>query len=57
MSKSALIGPAVEIKVLSRDVISIPAKDWEHFTAWLYKPAESIPALAQLARIAPTWER
>jgi uncharacterized protein (DUF1778 family) len=48
---------AAEVEVLNRTVITIPAKDWEAFEAWVNGPAEAIPAIAELARRTPTWER
>jgi uncharacterized protein (DUF1778 family) len=48
---------AAEIDVLERSVVTIPAKDWEAFEAWVNRPAETIPALKRLARRTPTWER
>ena len=30
---------------------------WEAFEAWIARPAETIPALADLARRTPSWER
>ena len=48
---------AAEIEVLNRTIITIPAKDWEAFEAWVNRPAEAIPALAELARRTPSWER
>ncbi len=47
---------AAEIDVLNRSIVTIPAKDWEVFEAWVARPAETIPALAELARRTPTWE-
>jgi uncharacterized protein (DUF1778 family) len=46
---------AAEIEVLNRTIITIPAKDWEAFEAWINRPAEAIPALAELARRTPSW--
>jgi uncharacterized protein (DUF1778 family) len=43
---------AAETDVLERRTVTIPAKDWEAFEAWLARPAETIPALRQLARRA-----
>ena len=43
--------------VLNRTIITIPAKDWEAFEAWINRPAVVIPALAELARRSPSWER
>jgi len=48
---------AAEIEVLNRTIVSIPAKDWEAFEAWINRPAETIPGLADLARRTPSWER
>lgn len=48
---------AAEIDVLERSVVTIPAKDWEAFEAWVARPAEAIPALKRLARRVPTWKR
>jgi uncharacterized protein (DUF1778 family) len=48
---------AAEIDVLDRRIVTIPAKDWEAFEAWLERPAETIPALRRLARRTPTWAR
>jgi uncharacterized protein (DUF1778 family) len=48
---------AAEIEVLNRSVVTIPAKDWEAFEVWINRDAETIPALAKLARRVPSWER
>ena len=48
---------AAEIEVLHRTIVTIPARDWETFEAWINRPAETIPALVELARRSPTWER
>jgi uncharacterized protein (DUF1778 family) len=48
---------AAEMEVLNRTVVTIPAKDWEAFEAWLNRPAEAIPGLAELARRTPSWEK
>jgi len=47
---------AAEVDVLERTVVTIPAKDWEAFEAWVARPAKAIPALRKLARKAPTWQ-
>jgi uncharacterized protein (DUF1778 family) len=47
---------AAEMEVLNRSIVTIPAKDWEAFEAWLHRPAEVVPALAELARRRPSWE-
>lgn len=45
-----------EAEILNRSVVTIPAKDWEAFEAWVGRPAEPVPALAELVRRRPTWE-
>ncbi len=47
---------SAEIDVLGRVVVTIPAKDWDAFEAWVTRPAETIPALVELAHRTPTWE-
>ncbi len=47
---------SAETEVLSRTVVSIPAKDWEAFEAWIRRPARKVPALVELARRRPSWE-
>jgi len=48
---------SAETEVLNRAIITIPAKDWEAFEAWVNRPAEATPALVELARRTPSWER
>lgn len=48
---------SAEAEVLNRTIVTIPAKDWEAFETWINRPAEAIPALAELARRTPSWER
>ena len=48
---------SAEAEVLNRTIVTIPAKDWEKFEAWINRPAETIPALAELARRTPSWEK
>lgn len=48
---------AAETDVLNRTIITIPAKDWERFEAWLKRPARDIPKLRELGRMTPAWER
>jgi uncharacterized protein (DUF1778 family) len=47
---------AAEMEVLNRSVVTIPAEDWDAFEAWVGRPAETIPALTELARSKPSWE-
>ena len=48
---------AAEMEVLERNIVTIPAKDWEAFEAWVARPAKAIPALRKLARKPPTWQK
>jgi uncharacterized protein (DUF1778 family) len=48
---------AAETEVLNRGIVAIPAKDWVAFEAWINRPAEVIPALAELARRTPSRNR
>ena len=48
---------AAETEMLGRSLVTIPAKDWEAFEAWINRPVEENPALAELARRKPSWER
>jgi uncharacterized protein (DUF1778 family) len=48
---------AAETEVLNRTVVTIPAKDWEAFEAWINRPPRTIPALVKLAKVTPRWER
>jgi uncharacterized protein (DUF1778 family) len=48
---------SAETTVLTRTVVTIPARDWEAFEAWIARPAETLPALVELARRTPSWER
>ncbi len=47
---------AAELEMLDRSIVTIPAKDWEAFEAWINHPAEAIPALTELARRTPSWD-
>lgn len=48
---------AAELELLQRNIVVIPAKDWERFEAWVNRPPEAIPGLRKLARKVPTWQR
>lgn len=48
---------AAEIDVLSRSIVTIPAKDWETFEAWIERPAIKVAAIERLATRTPSWER
>lgn len=47
---------AAEAEMLDRSIVTIPAKDWEAFEAWIDRPAEIVPALAELAQRTPSWK-
>lgn len=47
---------ATELENLDRRVVTIPAKDWEKFEAWVGAPAKDIPALRELAASHAVWQ-
>lgn len=48
---------AAEADVLNCSLITIPAKDCAAFEVWFAHPAKAIPALQNLVRSKPTWDR
>jgi uncharacterized protein (DUF1778 family) len=48
---------AAEADLLNRSIVTIPAKHWDAFEAWIDRPAKVVPALKKLARTPPSWER
>jgi uncharacterized protein (DUF1778 family) len=48
---------AAEIALLDRRIITIPAEDWAHLTAFLAHPPRDIPALRKLLSSKPVWEK
>ena len=48
---------AAEMEVLNRSIVTIPAKEWEAFEAWINSPTRAKEKLAKLARRKPSWER
>jgi uncharacterized protein (DUF1778 family) len=46
---------AAEVEMLNRNIVTIPAKDWEAFEAWIARPAEAVQALSELARRTSSW--
>jgi uncharacterized protein (DUF1778 family) len=48
---------AAEVEMLHRSIVTIPAKYWEAFEAWIDRPAEALPALVELARRRPSREQ
>jgi len=47
---------SAETEVLNRTIVTIPAKHWDAFEAWIRRPAKAVPALVELARRTPSWE-
>lgn len=47
---------AAELELLVNPRVIIPAADWERFEAWARRPAQSVPALRELAAIRPAWQ-
>lgn len=47
---------AAEMEVLARSIVTIQAKDWEKFEAWVNAPAKDIAALRELAAHRPAWQ-
>ena len=48
---------AAETAVLDRQIVTIPAKDWQRFEAWANKPAREVAGLKELAGRPPTWRK
>jgi uncharacterized protein (DUF1778 family) len=48
---------AAETALFHRNVVSIPAQDWEAFEAWIGGPPVDNSGLAAIAKRAPSWER
>ena len=46
---------AAEIDLLERRIVTIPAKDWAKFEAWVSAPPKDVPALRKLAKSRPAW--
>lgn len=46
---------AAELEILDYRVVTIPAKDWEKFEAWVGIAAKEVPALRKLAGSRPVW--
>jgi uncharacterized protein (DUF1778 family) len=47
---------AAELAIMERRVVTIPAKDWEKFEAWLNAPPKDVPELRKLLGSRPVWE-
>jgi uncharacterized protein (DUF1778 family) len=48
---------AAEVDVLDRRIVTIAAADWDAFESWVLLPAQALPALQNLARKKPTWQK
>ena len=48
---------AAEMDMLERNVVTIPAEDWEAFEAWADRPPQKIAEIEELARTDPKWRR
>lgn len=48
---------AVELEILERRNVTIPAQDWEAFERWAKRPPEEIAALKKLARTPLPWDK
>ena len=48
---------SAEIDILNQTLITIPARDWEVFEAWLSKPASSNHGLEAMAKRKPVWDK
>ena len=48
---------AAETALFHRNLVTIPAKDWEAFEAWLGGPPADNPGLAAITNRKPSWER
>ena len=48
---------AAETDLLSRRIVTIPAKDWARFEGWASAPAREVPALRQLSKTRPVWQK
>lgn len=47
---------AAKTELSFQSSITIPDGNWRKFEAWVNKPAQAIPALAELARTRPAWQ-
>lgn len=47
---------AAEMDLVSHPVVTIPARDWEAFEAWVQAPGKDVPALRALAARRPIWQ-
>ena len=48
---------AAEMEILDFRAVTIPAKDWEKFEAWISEPPREVSALRKLASTIPIWQR
>ena len=48
---------SAEIELMGRELVEIAADQWDEFESWLHTPAKQIPALKNLAKSTPVWEK
>jgi uncharacterized protein (DUF1778 family) len=48
---------AAETSLFHRNIVSIPAKNWEAFEMWVGGPSVDNPGLAAIAKRVPSWEK
>jgi uncharacterized protein (DUF1778 family) len=46
---------AAEIELMRRNVVTIPAAEWEKFEAWSRQPPRRVKGLKALAGLMPGW--
>lgn len=46
---------AAEVSLLGRNIVTIPAQQWDAFEAWVLRPAAKNAKLQKLAHKKPTW--
>lgn len=47
---------AAEAEVPQRSIVTISAASWDAFEAWVDRPAEPHPALAEMMGLKPVWQ-
>lgn len=47
---------AAEVDMVDRSHVTIPARDWARFEAWVDAPARDVPALRALTARKPVWQ-
>ena len=47
---------AAETDLMDRRIVTIAARDWDKFEAWVGAPAKDVAALRRLAVTRPVWQ-